>query len=91
MIRPGHIPRFGQTPETVCFNFHWLQEKPWVFGLLGVYCCLVCFREFDTGREREARRMGTRGEGNNERKAVQGKHKLGGKHEVLQNPLEQAV
>lgn len=35
--------------------------------------------------------MGTRGEGNNERKAVQGKHKLGGKHEVLQNPLEQAV
>lgn len=31
IIELVHIPGFGQTPETVCFNFLWLLENLWVF------------------------------------------------------------
>lgn len=40
LVHPDHcagvyVPRSGQTPETVCFNFDQLQEK-----LQGVFVCL---------------------------------------------------
>lgn len=55
IIELVHIPGFGQTPETVCFNFLWLLEKLRVFVCLGfvVVVLSACFRASETGKERK--------------------------------------
>lgn len=54
IIELVHVPGFGQTPETVCFNLLWLLEKLWVFVCLGFVVVLsACFQASETGKERK--------------------------------------
>lgn len=46
----------ASAPSWVWSDFHWLQEKLWVFVCLGFVVAVVlsvCFREFETGKERQ--------------------------------------